>query len=177
VLALSVVTESPGKWKAVFMPVTPPPTTPNCMVVLERAMKAGPVDVFWFQERWKIYTRKGRTIRDWMGPGSLTGNKPHRALIWLAGVAETWRLPEDWTHPDVVNEVALTSGAARPSWLPETTRVHEVPASADRDTLQKHIAAIDQSTVLPLDYILAPGAPKTLVKAGHREAITVISLP
>jgi KDO2-lipid IV(A) lauroyltransferase len=177
VLALSVVTESPGKWKAVFMPVTPPPTTPNCMVVLERAMKAGPVDVFWFQERWKIYTRKGRTIRDWMGPGSLTGNKPHRALIWLAGVAETWRLPEDWTHPDVVYEVALTSGTARPSWLPETTRIHEVPASTDRDTLQKHIATIDGSTVLPLDYILAPGAPKTLVKAGHREAITVISLP
>ena len=177
VLALSVTTERPGKWRAVFMPVDPPPTTGHCMVALEHAMKAGPLDVFWFQERWKVYVRPSHTIRDWLGPDTPGGGKPHRALLWLADVPETWRLPETWTHPDVEYEVALTSSAAPPAWLPESTRVHRVPSGADLETLRKSIAAIDESAALPLDFILTAGASKALVKAGRREAVPVISLP
>lgn len=177
VLALSVTTVEPGKWKAVFLPVTPPPGTPHCMESLEHAMKAGPVDVFWFQERWKIYTKKGRTIRDWLGSGSTCGRKPHRALLWLCGVSNNWQLPDAWKHPDVTHEVVLAPGTARPPWLPESIRIHEVAATTDRDMLQKQLAAIDGSAVLPLDYILAPGASKPLVKAGLRESIPVIPLP
>jgi hypothetical protein len=77
----------------------------------------------------------------------------------------------------VVYEVALTTGQTPPEWLPESTRVHPVPAGVDRDTLQKAIAGIDASTALPLDYILTTGASKALVKAGRREAVPVVSLP
>ncbi|MCX6868734.1 MAG: hypothetical protein NTV46_21535, partial [Verrucomicrobia bacterium] len=86
VLALAVTTEKPGKWRAVFMPVAAPPTTKNCMLALEQAMTLAPVDVFWFQERWKIYVRKHQTIGDWLGPDTGRGSKPHRGLLWLAGV-------------------------------------------------------------------------------------------
>lgn len=177
VLALSVTTEQPGRWKAVFMPVSNPPTTPNCMVALERAMKAGPVDVFWFQERWKVYVRPHRSIHDWLGPYSARGGKPHRALLWLVGVTDSWRIPEVWLHPDVDYEVAIAPGRILPSWLPEHTRVHEVTPGADPAEHQKTIAAIDESAALPLDFILTAGASKALVKAGRREAIPVISLP
>jgi KDO2-lipid IV(A) lauroyltransferase len=177
VLALAVTTEKPGKWLARFIPVASPPTTAHCMVALERAMKAGPVDVFWFQERWKVSLRPPRTIRDWLGPEALAGSRPLRGLLWLAGVPSEWRVPADWVHPAVVYEVALTTGQTPPEWLPESTRVHPVPAGVDRDTLQKAIAGIDASTALPLDYILTTGASKALVKAGRREAVPVVSLP
>lgn len=177
VLALAVTTVEPGKWKAVFMPVDAPHTTANCMAALECAMKASPVDVFWFQERWKVYVRPHRSVHDWLGAHSAGGGKPHRALLWLAGVAESWRLPDGWHHPDVVYEVALTSGQALPPWLPQATRVHQVTAGAEPDVLGKSIAAIDESTILPLDFIIAPGASKGLVGAAQREAIPVVSLP
>lgn len=177
VLALSVTTVAPGKWRAVFMAVAAPHTTANCMGVLEQAMKAGPVDVFWFQERWKVDIRKRQTIRDWLGSETSGAGKPHRALLWLAGAPAEWRLPESWIHPDVVYEVALTSGQAPPSWLPAATRAHVVPAGADRRTLQQTLAAIDAAAALPLDFILATGPSAALVEAGRREAVAVISLP
>ncbi len=173
VLALSVTTVEPGKWKAVFMPVEHPPSTAHCMTALENAMKAGPVDVFWFQERWKIYTRKGRTIRDWLGEAEHRGRKPHRALVWLAGAPDSWRLPEAWIHPDVVYEAALGDRQALPDWLPAGTRVHRVPTGAGRS----HVAGIDAAAVLPIDFILGPQLPKAFLTACRREAIPAISLP
>ena len=98
-------------------------------------------------------------------------------LLWLAGAEESWRLPDEWTHPDLIYEVALTSGRSLPSWLSPATRVHEVSAIADRQSLQKAIAAIDESAVLPLDLILLQGSSKALEEAGVREAIPVVSLP
>jgi KDO2-lipid IV(A) lauroyltransferase len=177
VLALAVITEKPGKWIARFLPVAAPPTTEHCMVALEQAMKLAPVDVFWFQERWKVYTRKRRSIEDWLGPDCGCGSKPHRVLLWLPGTGESWRLPEEWTHPDLICEVALTPGRSLPSWLPSTTRVHEVSAVADCQSWRKTIVAIDESAVLPLDLILLPGTCKVLEQAGIREAIPVVSLP
>lgn len=177
VLALAVTTEQPGKWKAEFMAVESPPTTAHCMVALERAMRAGPVDVFWFQERWKLYIQAPQTIRDWLGSATDGGGKPHRALIWLAGVADAWQIPEGWVHPDVVYEVAVTAGWSLPTWLPSSTRVHPVSAGEGRRALQKAIAAIDESAALPLDFILTVGASKALIEAGRGEAVPVIPLP
>ena len=60
----------------------------------------------------------------------------------------------------------------------ETTRIHPVPAAgADRDTLTRALVAIDESAALPLDFVLATGASKALVKVGRREAIPVVLLP
>ena len=177
VLALAVTTEKPGKWRAVFMPVQSPFTTEHCMVALEQAMKSGPVDVFWFQERWKDYVRKHRGIRDWLGPESGCGGKPHRALLWLAGMPESWRIPEDWTHPDVGYEAALTEDQEPPAWLPASTRVHRVPAGGNCRALKKAIAAMDESAPLPLDFILVPGGEdKVLVNAAGHQAVPVIFL-
>lgn len=174
VLAMSLITDAPGKWRVVFVPVIGPPTTPNCMAALENAMKASLIDVFWFQERWKLYHQ---AIGDWLGPNTQPGAKPHRALLWLTDAMESFELPAAWIHPDVVYEVALTAGRVRPAWLPESTRIHTLEAGSDRATLQQAIADIDCSTALPLDFILTRDASKELVKACRREAVPIIPLP
>lgn len=174
VLALSLVTERPGKWKAVFIPVPKPPTTAHCMPSLEAAMKGNPIDVFWLQERWKIYMSKRQTIRDWLGPDGGRSDKPLRILVWLADRPPSWQLPDVWYHADVRYEVALVSGDVLPEWLPTDTPVHWISPGVD---LRKAIAAIDESTVLPLDLILGPHAPTELIGTGRLEAIPVISLP
>jgi len=71
VLTMSLISSSPGKWDVRYHPVARPFTTAHCMEALERAMKASPLDVFWFQERWRVHVRKYSTIRDWLGPDSL----------------------------------------------------------------------------------------------------------
>lgn len=177
VLALAVTTEEPGKWRAVFMPVAAPATTAHCMAALERAMKVEPVDVFWFQERWKVYIRHAETIQEWLGPEAAGGGKPHRALLWLAGVPDGWCLPVAWTHPDVVYEAVLGPDQALPAWLDQATRVHRVACAANPRALRQAIVAMDESAALPLDFILTPAAPPALVKAGRREAIPVVSAP
>jgi len=176
VLALSLITERPGKWKATFIPVATPATTENCMDGLEKIMAAGTLDVFWLQERWKVRVKPPHTIGDFLGKETNGGGKPHRALLWLAGVPESWRIPATWIHPDVVYEVAIAPGRTLPSWMPENARVHEATPDADQAAHQESIAAIDESAALPLDFILTTGASKVLVKAGQREAIPVVSL-
>jgi Kdo2-lipid IVA lauroyltransferase/acyltransferase len=177
VLALAVTTVKPGRWSAVFMPVETPYTTVHCMAALERAMKSGPLDVFWFQERWKLYLRSRHSVREWLGEDALSAGNPHRALLWLCGTQPEWRMPEEWLHPDVIYEVALEPDRALPQWLPENTRVHRITASSDRDVLAKAIAAIDACAALPVDFILTNPAPKVLIKAARREVIPVVSLP
>ena len=177
VLALSVTTERPGKWRAVFLPVDAPPTTAHCMVALEQAMIAGPVDVFWLQERWKVRISKRRTIRDWLGTDQAGGGKPLRALLWLVDVPAAWCLPDSWIHPDVGYEIAVAGGDGRPPWLPEHTPVHIVTSAVSHKAYWKSITAIDDAYALPLDFILAHEAPAALVSAGRRVSVPVISLP
>ena len=176
-LVLAVTTEEPGKWKANFTPVDPPQRTNDCMVALEQGMKSGPVDVFWFQERWKVYVRDQYPVRQWLGKDSGRGTKPHRALLWLAGVPASWSVPEEWEHPDVDYEIALAPGQEKPSWLDPAAIIHTVPPDADRDKLRKILCAIDLSAALPIDYLLTCHAPTALAKAARREAIPLISLP
>ena len=162
VLAMSLVTESPGKWRARFHPLTGPTRTASCMVAIEQAIKASPLDYFWLQERWKIYLSPHRTIRDWLGPEVMEQGTPHRALLWLPGTPDGWKLPEKWTHSDVNYETIPKSAA---------------PPSADHDRLADFLGKIDAAHALPIDYILTCQAPKALIKAARRESIPLISLP
>jgi KDO2-lipid IV(A) lauroyltransferase len=174
VLALSLITEAPGKWKAVFLPVEKPHTTPHCMAALENAMRANPIDVFWLQERWKLFLRKRGTIHEWLGADTDGEGTPLRALLWLTGAPAAWSLPESWIHPEVRYEAALAPGGAIPGWLPENTTLHRVSPDLD---LRTSIAAIDAAAVSPLDLILAPSASEALAAAARQELVPVISLP
>lgn len=159
VLGFSLITESPGKWRVRYHALHGPATTANCMDAIERSLKASPLDVFWLQERWKMYLGSKRTLRDWLGPDSAPGSTPHRALLWLPGLPGDWQIPEDWTHPDVTYE-AVTG-----------------PDSDDRDELVKYLEEIDASAALPIDFILTRQATKALSKAARRLSIPLVSLP
>ena len=176
VLALSVTTVKPGRWKASFRPVEKPHSTLNCMRALGEVMKAAPVDVFWFQERWKAYVSAHYTVSDWLGPEA-GGEKTLRALLWLADAPDSWKLPDGWLHPSVDYEVALASGQEIPPWLPNGVIVHRVSPEGDRDALQKAISEVDESSALPLDFMLSAKENKALFKAGRREVIPVVFLP
>ena len=177
VLALSLTTVAPGKWKAIFVPVSKPDSTVNYMIALESAMREGPIDVFWLQERWKAYVGKKRAIRDWIGVDAARGAKPHRALIWLEGVSEDWCPPRDWMHPDVAYEVALESGRVALGWLSEISRHHPVTSAADKRDFVKMIAGIDDSETLPLDFVLTHEPLRELREACRSKGIPIVSLP
>jgi len=169
---MSVITESPGKWRIRYHPLDGPIRTATCMAALERAMKASPTDVFWLQERWKVFVSRSRPLRAWLGEESHGTGKPHRGLLWLAGVPSDWQIPEEWTHPDMIYEIALAADQAKPSWLTGTEVVHTVSA----DPTRKSLAAIDLAAALPIDYILTVRAPDALKKAAQLESIPVVSL-
>jgi KDO2-lipid IV(A) lauroyltransferase len=176
VLAMSLITDAPGKWRVRYHPIKPPFKTTDCMAALELAMKASPLDVFWLQDRWKVYVNARYTIRDWLGPEMPGPSTPHRALLWLADGDPSWRLPESWTHGDVNYEVVLAAGQTPPAWLSGSETVHTVPAATDARALQKAIAGIDLAAALPVDYILTRAASGALVKAAARESIRLVSL-
>ncbi|MEY3897861.1 MAG: hypothetical protein RLZZ214_3382 [Verrucomicrobiota bacterium] len=177
VLAMSVITEAPGKWRIRYHPVSRPFKTEDCMAAVEKALKASPTDVFWFQERWKVYVSRKSAVRSWLGPQVTGEGKPHRALLWLAGVPATWQPPRKWTHPDVIYEIVLAPGQEPPAWLSGKETIHTVPATTQREILRKAIDGIDLADALPIDYILTVEAPKLLVKAARKESIPLISLP
>jgi len=176
VVGISLITHAPGKWKVRYHAVEGLLNTTRCMAVLERAMKASPLDVFWFQERWKLYISARSGIQTWLGPDLLGEGTPHRALLWLAGAPGDWKIPAEWIHPDVIYEIVLAPGQQVPEWFSGSGKHHSAPPEANRATYQKIIAAIDRDHALPIDYILTTGAPKALLKASSREAIPLISL-
>ena len=132
------------------------------MAAIERALKASPLDYFWFQERWKVYVGPQRSIQTWLGPDSCGVGKPHRALLWLPGSPVSWEIPAEWTHPDVIYEVIAR---------------HAGPDRDDRDSLVKYLDTIDAAAALPIDYILTCNASKALLKAARRNSIPLVSLP
>lgn len=178
VLALSLVTESPGKWKAVLSPVESPGTTAGCMAALEKFMKTSPLDVFWLQERWKVKVSPKYPLSGWLGPeNSSNASKPLRALIWLVNTPESWRIPNAWNRSDVIYEAVLAPGQDLPDWLPKSTPIHTVGAADTGKAMVKMIDAIDNSVILPLDFILAPQRIKHLTEAGQHLELTVVPLP
>ena len=176
VLAVYLSTVAAGRWSARFVAMTTANTTDGCMATLEQAMQCGPLDVFWLQERWKVYLEPDFTLRDWLGTQAQGSGKPHRALLWLADAPAQWQLPEAWRHPDVIYEAVLAPGQALPAWLPDTTLRHTAPRGAARHDLRKRIAAMDLTAALPVDYCLTSGAGKALVKACRSECIPLLSL-
>lgn len=176
-LTMSLITESPGKWRVRYHPVASPHKTADCMAALEVAMRASPLDVFWLQERWKVYVNQHCTIRDWLGPDTLGEGKPHRALLWLAGSPPHWQPPAEWKHSDVNYEIVLADSQAPPDWVPAGSIIHRSPVGDDRDALQRLIQEIDLKNALPVDFILTCAASRALQKAAHRAAITLVSLP
>jgi lauroyl/myristoyl acyltransferase len=176
VLALALITERPGKWKAIFTPVEKPHTTPHCMTALENAMKASLTDVFWLQERWKVFVKRFRPFDKWLEPVVQQGAKPHRALIWLGDVPDTWRPPENWFHPDVIYEAAVSAGSRAPDWLPEKTRTHSLPSSESARAIEHEIRALDAIETLPIDFILTRKAAPALKQAAATAMIPLVSL-
>lgn len=177
VLALSLTTLAPGKWSARFVPMGQKHSTADCMATLEQAMRDAHADVFWLQERWKVCINPYYPIQKWLGTQAHGSGRPHRALIWLTGAPPSWRLPDEWLHPDVIYEVVLESGQARPSWVPEATRVHSVPGGGSARCLRKVMEVIDLAAVLPVDFIVTCGPSKELSIASFRECIPLVPLP
>ncbi|MES2439033.1 MAG: hypothetical protein V4584_08195 [Verrucomicrobiota bacterium] len=177
IFSMSLITDGPGKWKVRYHAVEGAISTTSCMKALEQAMRANPLDVFWLQERWKVYFGKGRTIREWLGEGTHGEGTPHRALLWLAGVPDSWQIPEEWVHPDVIYEAVVAPGQKPPAWFSGSEKLHIAPAGTSRDILQKALFAMDRDALLPLDYVLTANAPKALAKACARESIPLVSLP
>lgn len=177
VVAMSLITDSPGKWRVRYHPLDGPIRTATCMEALERAMKASPTDVFWLQERWKVDVRRRRPLRVWLGenpPGEI--GTPHRALLWLPGAPANWQLPDEWTHPDAIYEVLLATDQPRPKWLDANAIVHVLPPGNPRKTMGKCLAAIDFDAALPIDFILAPAPPPMLQTVADRQSIPLVSL-
>jgi KDO2-lipid IV(A) lauroyltransferase len=175
-LALSLTTVGAGQWLARFTPVAATRTTPDCMVALEQAMRLSPADVFWFQDRWKVYVHYANTIQAWLGADSPATGKRHRGLLWLADAPATWQLPAEWQHPDVEYEAVLAPDEPPPAWLPAATRVHSGPAGGERDELRQILATIDAAAALPVDFVVTFGATKALTKACRREGVPLVAL-
>ena len=176
VLALSLVTERPGKWKAVFMPVEKPHSTVQCMAALESAMKASFGDVFWLQERWKVFAKRYRPFQQWLAPAAQAGAKPHRALIWLPDVPDSWKLPEEWIHPDARYEALIPTGTHPPAWLPDGIRIHSLPPPHSKQDIRRAIRTLDAADVLPFDFIITHKAAPALAAAASAEMVPLISL-
>jgi KDO2-lipid IV(A) lauroyltransferase len=179
VLALSLVTKSPGKWKAVFHPVEKPHDTKNCMATLERAMRSGPTDVFWLQERWKVYAAPHVPFAKWLDGKHSNQHKPHRALLWLTDAPENWSLPNDWRHPDLNYEAVVLDGFTGADWLTGDTNSFTPVVKGDPSVreLQDRIHSIDEMQPVPLDFILTTKISDNLIKATKDLSIPLIQLP
>lgn len=175
-LTMSLMADTAGRYRVRYYSVKEPFKTPECMAALEQAMRASPLDVFWLQERWKLYISSCHSIRDWLGPATTTGQKPHRALLWLVNTPDNWRVPETWLHPDVIYEVVLATGQEKPKWLADPEKFHFISKCNDLSSFEKRITLIDFEALLPIDYILTCNATKTLTKAAKRRAIPLVSL-
>ena len=148
VLALSLRTLAPGKWSARYHKVEKPYHSENCMNALEMAMRVSLPDVFWLQERWKVYMRKSLNPRSWLGDDGLRGDKPHRTLFWKISNSEETEIGDKFLHADI--EWEFVTGR-HPQELEE----------------------IDRSKPLPIDFILTAKPNTELAKAADRLGIPV----
>ncbi|MGA0899772.1 MAG: lysophospholipid acyltransferase family protein [Luteolibacter sp.] len=174
-LALSMSVVAPGKWKAEFIAVDQPYNTEHGMTSLEQAMKRSLTDVFWLQSRWRVlYTKKDK-LKHSLGEDGRRSEKPHRALLWLAGMDAAWEMPKYWKHSDVVYEVAMNPGQELPTWMPSQTRIHQVEKGLGSGDYRRVLESINDEGMLPLDFLLAdPGATEVFV-ASKQERLPAYS--
>ena len=169
--SISVRTVRPGHWALRYHPVEPPGDTQACMDAIEMALRQSTIDGFWFQDRWKCYVKGAKSIYKWLGEGTEHSHQhPHRALIWLAGHANGFELPENWRHPDVQYELALADGDPIPAWANAAT-IHRVPLAIDIKPLTAELKSIDRAAHLPLDFVLSPRPDALLHRACRRRAL------
>lgn len=107
VISLSLRTVAPGKWIARYHKVEKPYDSANCADALERAMKVSPLDVFWLQERWKVYVAGGVSFSKWFKKEEVRGIKPHRGLVWRTEGEKKLDLPFACLHGDIIYEEAV----------------------------------------------------------------------
>ncbi|WP_411827137.1 lysophospholipid acyltransferase family protein [Luteolibacter sp. AS25] len=149
VLALSLKTVSPGKWIATYHPVERPYNTTNCMAALEKSMSSSMEDVFWLQERWRMYLRSSRPPQDWLQKEGVHGRKAHRAVIWASSGEKDNPLPDGYDHGDIDYEYVIDK---EPRDLPD----------------------IDEKAALPIDFILAFSESTELKKEASKLGIPVM---
>ncbi len=176
VFSMSLKTVAPGKWRIKYHPLNGKVTTQSCMDAIEVAMRESPLDVFWFQERWRLYFDDVWNLEDWLGGADRRSGTRHRALLWLVGDQKFEKIPEGWTHGDFDYEVALAPGQAVPDSLPPGTVFHRITAEAGQGRLRRHLREIEMSQPLPVDFILSFRYSKTLRRAARREAIQLINV-
>ena len=177
VIALSVVTERPGKWKAKFHSVERPHSTENCTAALEVAMRTEPKDVFWLQERWKVYVALHVPFLKWLSGKQSPTKKPHRVLIWLVDAPTCWTLPKDWQHPDLQFHIAIKDSFTGADWISDDSKVL-TPHLTDHPSvpeLRHQIQLIDEMQTIPLDFIISANSSNNLLKAADSLSIPVIS--
>lgn len=149
VISLSLRTVAPGKWSARYHRVHKPYNSANCMEALERAMMVSPMDVFWLQERWKLYLTPGMPFGNWFKKEDARGIKAHRVLVWRKVGEETLQLPQACVHGDIEYEEATGRTA---------------------DELQD----IDLAKPLPIDFIIIFSENPELAKVAMQLGIPVI---
>lgn len=150
VLALSLRTIAPGKWSARYHKVEKPYHSANCMQALEAAMKVSPLDVFWLQERWKLYVKRRITPKKWLIKDEITGKKSHRAVFWLGINEPEPKLKDEFIHADF-------------EW--------EFIAGREPQELEE----IDRSKPLPIDFIMVTKIDKELKRVADHLAIPITS--
>lgn len=148
VLAMSLRTEAPGRWVARCHPVSRPASSVNCMEAVEAAMKVSILDVFWLQERWRLYFGPKSNPSTWIGDETARSEKPHRALIWMKESESGEELPACCLHGDIRYERAV---GKEPEDLKE----------------------IDEGQRLPIDFILCFSKDSGLKKTAKELGIPV----
>ncbi len=174
ILALSLETVRPGKWKVRFHQVEQPINSESCMNALQKAMSNSLIDVFWLQERWKIYFQDESGFDEWLGHHP-AGEKKHRVLLWIDSSSES-EIPSQWIHPDVTYEIIAPAGTTLPAGLPSETIVHILPNLGHIEDIRATILRIDRQHILPLDLIVCHRPNAELTQACKQELIPVIAL-
>jgi KDO2-lipid IV(A) lauroyltransferase len=151
VLALSLTTVAPGKWRAKYHKAERPYHSANCMAALETAMRASLLDVFWLQERWKIYLSNSGDPSRWLKKEESRGLKPHRGLVWQGANELPEDLPKGWDHGDI--EWEFLRGRS--------------PADIDE---------IDRSKPLPIDFIVIFEGHRLLRRYAKQLRIPVLKI-
>jgi Kdo2-lipid IVA lauroyltransferase/acyltransferase len=174
VMGVSLTTIAPGRWRMKFHYLKDEPTTAGCMALLGEMIRTSPADVFWMQDRWRAGRRDPLLIAG-KQPKSIPHMaflKPRRVLAWLDEVPATAPELPQGTPADVVYEYVIPSGAPRPSWLPEGTRVHHWSSGK----LDQALASADTAEVLPLEAVVMLRTNKELIKACRQAEIGILNL-
>jgi KDO2-lipid IV(A) lauroyltransferase len=166
IVGISLRTVGAGRWEAGFHAMEAgEPTTAGVMRLLERMVRESPADVFWLQDRWKVYRSTphrppGKTPR----AAAVEPAKRRRALVWHAPGAAGPPVPPAPRPDDVDHELGLAQGAAAP--LDLRWAASEAHRQAPGESFPAFLRRVDEARAQPLEYVVAaPGADPGLRRA------------